>query len=164
MTMSLGDWLRNGWLGAHKTSPKEIFDLLGLADRDLRECQAGGLGPDWRLAIAYNSALQSATAALAAAGYRAARDGHHYRVIQSLAFTIGADVDLIAKLDAFRKKRNISDYELSGSVSDQEAQEMLAIATALRKVVGGWLKENYPEFVSNVFPARPRPRSRRGPR
>lgn len=55
--MSLGDWLRNGWLGAHKTSSKEIFDLLGLADRDLRECQAGGLGPDWRLAIAYNSAL-----------------------------------------------------------------------------------------------------------
>lgn len=61
-------------------------------------------------------------------------------------------MDLIAKLDVFRKKRNISDYELSGSVSDQEAQEMLAIATALRKVVGGWLKENYPEFVSNVFP------------
>jgi len=48
---------------------------LRLAERDLRECQAAGLSPDWRLAIAYNAALQSATAALAAAGYRAARDG-----------------------------------------------------------------------------------------
>ncbi len=43
------------------------------------------------MSIAYNAALQTATAALAAAGYRATRDSHHYRVIQSLAFTIGAD-------------------------------------------------------------------------
>ena len=145
--MNLDDWLQNGWIGAHRTSPTEIIDLLGLADRDLRECQATGLSPDWRLAIAHNSALQSATAALAAAGYRAARDGHHYRTIQSLAFTIGADGDLIAKLDAFRKKRNISDYERSGSVSAQEAREMLVLARSLKKTVEDWLKENHSKLL-----------------
>jgi hypothetical protein len=50
--------------------------------------------------IAYNAALQAATAALAAAGYRASRDAHHYRVIQSLKETIGADASVVTTFDA----------------------------------------------------------------
>jgi hypothetical protein len=145
--MSLDDWLRNGWLIEQKPSPREITDLLRIADRDLKECQHAGLSSDWRLAIAYNAALQSATAALSAAGYRASRDSHHYRVIQTLAHTIGADADLVAKLDAFRKKRNISDYERSGAVSAQEAREMFTLARRLRKSVGIWLKKNHTELL-----------------
>jgi len=145
--MSLRDWLRNGWLIEHETSRQEIIELLRIADRDLRECQAAGLSPDWRLAIAHNSALGSATAALSAAGYRATREGHHYRIVQSLAYTIGADADLIARLDGFRKKRNISDYEQSGAVSAQEANEMFLLARMLRKSVGDWLKKNYPKLL-----------------
>ena len=80
--MSLRDWLRNGWLIEHRTSPQEIGDLLAVADRDLHDCRSGGLSADWRLNIAYNAALQAATAALAAAGYRPAREMHHFRVIQ----------------------------------------------------------------------------------
>jgi hypothetical protein len=113
----------------------------------LRECQAEGLSPDWRLAIAYNSALQSATAALAAAGYRAVRDGHHYRVIQALVYTIGADADFVATLDAFRKKRNISDYERSGSVSAQEATEIFELARSLKKIVEARLKKEHPTLL-----------------
>ena len=63
--MSLKDWLKNGWLVEHKTSPQEITDLLGVMDRDLADCETPGLSPDWRLNIAYNAALQAATAALA---------------------------------------------------------------------------------------------------
>ncbi len=102
--MSLSDWARNGWIVEHQCSPEEIADLLGVADRDLADCAVRGLSDDWRLAIAYNAALQCGTAALAAAGYRAARDAHHFRVIQSLTYTIGADAKLVAQLDAFRKK------------------------------------------------------------
>src|SRR5467141_771495 len=109
--MSLSDWLKGGWLTEHKSSAREIADLLNLADRDLADCRVVGLSADWQLNIAYNAALQSATAALAAAGYRAGRDAHHYRVIQSLAFTAGADRALIAQLEQFRKKRNIGGYE-----------------------------------------------------
>jgi hypothetical protein len=67
----LQDWARNGWLTEHQSSPQEIADLLALADRDLNDCRAKGSSEDWQLAIAYNAALQSATAALAANGYRA---------------------------------------------------------------------------------------------
>jgi len=40
MRLILDDWLRNGWLVEYETSPQEIAELLRIADRDLRECQA----------------------------------------------------------------------------------------------------------------------------
>jgi hypothetical protein len=99
--MSLRDWVQYGWLTEHQSSREEIRNLLGLADRDLRACQAKGLDADWRFAIAYNAALQAATAALAASGYRAGRDSHHYRVFQSLEHTIEAEQELIHRLVPF---------------------------------------------------------------
>ena len=126
--MSLKNWLANGWLIEHKTSPQEITGLLEVADRDLKDCRSPGLSSDWQLNIAYNAALQAATAALAAAGYRASREAHHYRVIQSIAYTIGAEPNLVNQFDQFRKKRNISGYELSGAISQQEANEMISLA------------------------------------
>jgi hypothetical protein len=95
----LKDWLKNGWLVAHKPTKREIQDLLGVADRDLHDCQAAGLSADWRLNIAYNAALQLATASLAAAGFRAARESHHFRVIQALEHTIGAEQKLLDRYD-----------------------------------------------------------------
>jgi hypothetical protein len=35
----------------------------------------------------------------------------HYRVIESLASTMGVDAKRIARLQSYRKKRNISNYE-----------------------------------------------------
>jgi hypothetical protein len=121
--------------------------LLALADRDLRNCQVKELDADWRFAIAYNAALQAATAALAAAGYRAARELHHYRVIQSLELTIGTDPKLILKFDAFRKKRNLSSYELGGTVSRKEAEEMIALARKLRTEVERWIEKKHPSLL-----------------
>lgn len=145
--MSLSDWLEKGWLVKHRPNRREIKELLGIADRDTADAQAEGISTDTRLSIAYNAALQLAVAALAAAGYRAGREAHHYRVIQSLAFTIGANTDLIDQLDGFRKKRNISDYERAGAVSEHEAEEMLTLAKTLRDTVTVWLKNNHPELV-----------------
>ncbi len=146
--MSLKDWLSNGWVSDHKTSSREIRDLFDVADRDLRDCQSSGLSADWKLNIAYNAALQVATAALAAAGYRAGREAHHYRAIQSLAHTIKADGSLIAQFDQFRKKRNIGGYERIGVVSDQEAEEMLTLARSLRKEAEKWIQKEYPTLLA----------------
>ena len=73
---------------------------------------------------------------------------HHYRVIGSLAYTLGVGADLINKLDKFRKKRNISDYEIARSVSEGEAREMLRLANEVRDKVGAWLKKVHPELLS----------------
>jgi len=145
--MSLADWERNGWLIGHRTSPNEIRDLLAVVDRDLADSEARGLSPDWRMNIAYNAALQAATAALAAAGYRASRDQHHYRVIQSLRETLGADLKTINTFDAFRKKRNVTGYERIGLVSDADAEAMRALAIKLRDGVVAWLERDHPELL-----------------
>ena len=109
--------------------------------------QVKGLPADWRLAIAYNSGLQSATAALAAAGYRASRDNHHYRVSQALEFTVAPDRKLIDTLDGFRK-RNLSNYDAAGAVSDREADEMLQLAKSLRRHVETWIRRAHPELMT----------------
>ena len=146
--MSLRDWEANGWLVEHGATASEIHDLLSISDRDFADSQVRELSADTRMSIAYNSALQAATAALVACGYRPSRGGQHYRVIQSLALSIGADANTVALLDRFRKKRNISDYERAGSVSDHEVQEMLSLAEAVRKDVRAWLKAKYPELLN----------------
>lgn len=147
--MSLQTWLQNGWLVQHATSPEEIANLLAIADRDLAACQVKQLPSDWRFAIAYNAGLQAATAALAAAGYRASRDNHHYRVIQSLEFTTAPGRKFIDTLDGFRKKRNVSSYDVAGSVSDKEADEMFQLAMTLRAGAEKWIRATYPELLKS---------------
>jgi hypothetical protein len=145
--MILNDWLEKGWLVKHRPDRRETRELLGIADRDITDAQAKEISTDTRLSLAYNAALQLAIAALAAAGYRASHEAHHYRAVQSLALTISASTDLVDQLDTFRKKRNISDYERAGAVSDQEATEMLTLANKLRELITAWLKNNHPHLI-----------------
>lgn len=145
--MSLHDWQVNSWLTEHKTSPEEIASLLAIVERDLANAAIAGLSTDWKLNIAYNAALQAATAALAAAGYRAAREQHHYRTIQSLAHTLEWRAERVNQFDRFRKKRNIGGYETAGLVSDREAREMLELAAKLHDEVRIWLRASHPDLL-----------------
>jgi hypothetical protein len=150
--MSWQTWLKTGWLAQHQPSRQEITDLLAVVAPDWQDRTAKGLSPDWRLNIADNAALQSATAAFAASGFRAAREAHHVRVIQSLAFTIGADTAVVDQRDLFRQQRNIggserTGLERTGTVSHQEAQEMNQRAKQLRSTVEAWLKQTAPQLL-----------------
>jgi len=146
--VSLQNWLAQGWIREHRTSPEEIASLLAVADRDLANAQIETLAAEWRLIIAYNSALRTATAALAAAGFRIyTQVSHHYYGIESLGFTIGLEARLITQFDRFRKKRNLSAYEQSGAVSEQEATEMTVLARDLRSRVQEWLTKNHPDLL-----------------
>lgn len=145
--MSLAAWLRNSWLVEHKTSVQEIAGLLAIVERDLANAKLAGLADDWKFNIGYNAALQSATAALSAAGYRAGREQHHYRTIQSLFLTIGWPAAKVDRFDRMRKKRNIASYETAGVVSEREAREMYELATLLRDDVLAWLKKEHPALM-----------------
>lgn len=146
MLMSLKDWEKFGWLKRHQASRNEVADLLAIADRDLGAAKTPGLNTDWSFNIAYNAALQLATAALAACGYQAERSNHHFRVIDSLPLTLGTDAATVRKFDIFRKKRNISDYERAGTVSAEEAREMSVLAQKLREDLVVWLDTTHPEL------------------
>src|SRR4030043_201436 len=147
MKMSLQSWLENGQIRAHQTSKSEITELFKAVDRDLADSQVQGLSADRRFATAYNAALLVATMALAANGYRAQQEGHHYWSIRSLAFTLELDTITINQLNAFRRKRNIADYERVGMASEQEIKSIVALAKKLRVIVMEWLKKNHPELI-----------------
>jgi uncharacterized protein (UPF0332 family) len=147
MKVSLEDWLNEGRLKAHTTDQKEIEQLFAVFKRDMADAQAEALSTDRRFTTAYNAALMVARAALAASGYRTSGEGNHYWTIQSLAFTLQPDIKSIKKFNKFRKKRNISDYEMTGMVSEQEVGEMLSLAQDLRAAVEKWLHEHHPELM-----------------
>ena len=147
MKVSLQDWLNEGHLKAHKTSRKEIELLFAVFERDIKDAGTEDLSADGRFTTAYNAALMAARAALAASGYRTSGEGGHYWTIQSLAFTLQLDTSAITKFNKFRQKRNISDYEMIGMVSEQEVSEMVALAKTLHETVVAWLKNNHPQLI-----------------
>ncbi len=116
--MTLQRSLEISWIRPHETSREEIGELLAIADRDIGQSQTPGLGPEWRFGIAYNAALQLATAALAAAGYQAERQNKHQRTIECLAWTVGLSSSEVALLDLCRRKRHTNVYEQIGALSD----------------------------------------------
>jgi len=100
------------------------------------------------LSLAYNAITASATAVLAAAGYRTARGGsEHYHGIQALEFTIDKGKKLIQRIDNLRKKRNQSSYEVSGAVSEGEAESAFSLALQVRGEVEKWIKTHHPELL-----------------
>jgi len=149
MSTTLDVWASSGSLQRHATSREEIADLLSVVDRDLAESQTPGLSDDWKLAIAYNAALQAAKAALAASGFRVSPNekGHHYRLVESLRYTVeapGRDVDLLQRM---KKKRHVSDYEVAGAVSEHEGREMYELALRIRDPVFHWLRKQHLDLL-----------------
>jgi len=128
---------------AHQASVEEITDLFAVVDRDLVDAAVPRLSPDWRLGISYNAALQLATLALAAAGYRPGRERAHERAILSLRETVGVSPATVDLLDAVRRKRNQSNYERAGTTSAAEAAELHNAVAELRGAVVRWLKKNH---------------------
>ena len=122
--MSLDEWVQHGWLRRHQTTRAEVRALLAKVERDLKASAIEDLDVDRRFTIAYQAALGACSIALIAAGYEAAKgESGHYRTIESLTQTTGAEPSVVRRLDAFRKKRNVSAYEAAGTISDREASE-----------------------------------------
>jgi hypothetical protein len=72
---------------------------------------------------------------------------HHRYLIESLLFTVQAETKLVNQLDRFRKKRNISAYEQSETVSDHEATAMINLAREVHSLVQVWLAKHHAELL-----------------
>lgn len=147
MKMSLQKWVEYGWLRSHKSSNKEIADLLRIIDRDLQDA-AGEISSDWRFGIAYNAALKLCTILLYAEGYRPEKTLQHYRTIQSLPVILGKKHEQDAKyLDTCRSKRNVAEYDYVGGVTEEDVSELIGYVNELRGEVLRWLNDRHPEML-----------------
>ncbi len=146
--MSLADWAKNGWLRTHKSSKEEIANLLEIIERDLKDASAKGLSDDWKFGIAYNAALKLCTILLHSSGYRPEKNLAHYRTLQSLTLILGekykSDADY---LDTCRKKRNETEYDFAGNVSEDEVLEIMQFCNELKVDVLVWLNKNHKNLV-----------------
>jgi hypothetical protein len=146
--MSLRELLADGRLRAHTSSVREVAELLRVVDRDLADAAIPELSTDRRFATAYNAVLQLATIALHAAGYRAAGAGHHWATFHVLPEVIGGqELGRADYFDNCRSKRNVTDYDRAGEISESEADELLAEARLFREDLLVWLSKNHPALV-----------------
>ena len=145
--MNLKDLLNQGRLRQHKTSKKEIENLLALVRRDITDAKVEGLSSDRRFACAYNAVLQLATILLYCKGYEPEGLGHHFTVFQTMKIIMGTDYyELADYFDSCRSKRNITDYDYAGGISDSEAEELIKDAERFLEVTLNWLNKNYTVF------------------
>jgi hypothetical protein len=148
--MTLESWQENGWLRPYNTSKQEVKTILELVERDLADASKVEVSKDWRFNIAYNAGLQLATLVLYAAGYRTGRgESKHYRIIQALPLVMGQRFSATRDYpDSCRRKRNVSEYDAVGSISQKEVEDLLQTVTEFKVEVETWLKQNLPD----IFP------------
>lgn len=143
--MSLENWAKNGWLRPHQTNRQQIADLLAIVERDLTDARNTSVSADWQFGIAYNAALKLCTILLYVSGYRPEKNLAHYRTLQALPLILGTDRDDDADyLDACRAKRNTAEYDVAGTVSQSEADELRDYAVMLQADVLSWLQTGHP--------------------
>jgi hypothetical protein len=148
MMKSLKRLHSEGRLVRHKTSKKEIENLLQLVRRDIKDAKVKGLSTDRKFATAYNAVLQLGMILLYCAAYRTKGAGSHFTVFQAMKGILGKDyAELADYFDACRSKRNITDYDYAGAISKKESKELINEAIEFQKFVLKYLKDNFPHLL-----------------
>lgn len=132
---------------AHSTSKQELDDLRDVIERDLADAAIAALSADRRFATAYNAALQTATMAVACAGYKTSGLGHHQTTFEAAELAVGvSSAPLTAYFDTCRRKRNTVDYDRAHVATETEATEILKRANDFLTLTETWIAQNYPAF------------------
>ena len=133
---TLTDWAKNGWLIPHRPSAREMEGLIAIVERGRRDSAVAELSRDSRLVLLFSAGLKLADAALRLAGYRAVREGHHYRVIAALPLSLGIEFAEDAEvLERVRVLRNKADYEAAGFATDADIDELREVVERLLPAV-----------------------------
>ena len=140
MTMRSQRLSDNPRLRPQPATAGEIADLFKVVERDLGDARVEALSADRRFATAYNAALQLATIALRAEGFRTRGEAHHRTTIEALSLILGSDVEGTADyLDACRSRRNTVDYDGIGVATEADVAELLREVERLKAAVTEWL-------------------------
>jgi hypothetical protein len=152
MRVTFESWVKHSWLEALPSDAAEIARLLAIADArlvDYQKAVKGGLSTDVQLALAYDAARSSASAALRAAGYRVVRgNDEHYRTLEALEFSVDPEKKMIRALDTLRRKRNTGAYDDYGLVAQGEADLAGKLAVQVRKKVEDWIRKQHPDKMA----------------
>jgi hypothetical protein len=147
--MTLPEWaeLHRADLVAEVPRAEAVSALAAVAAREIRDAETVE-SDDGRLGHAHTACLATAAAALAASGYRVRQGSmaHRWRLIESLEYTLGLAPAEVKHLQDNRRKRSLSVYERTGTITRTEAAAALAIARQVRERFVIWLSREHPEL------------------
>jgi HEPN domain len=103
---------------------------------------------DARIGFAHAAVIALAAASLAAEGYRAGRERHHERLIDSLRYTVGAESQVLKGLHDIRRARHAVTYEQVRDASTEEVEEIIRRARQVRRAVATWLRRRHPDLLT----------------
>ncbi len=103
---------------------------------------------DARVGFAHAATVAVAAAALAAEGYRAGKERHHERLLDSLRPTLNIDLRLLKQFHDVRRSRNAMTYEAVGETAPEEAEAILVRAQGIRNSVASWLRARHKDLLA----------------
>ena len=74
------------------------------------------------------------------------KPGHHQTAIQSLVHTFGVENAVLARLDALRRQRNLTEYS-GDTVPESAVEECVRQGESLRSRALEWLTANRPDLI-----------------
>ncbi len=136
------DIIREGGL-TEAERRKRASDTFKMALRDLEDAQVADLSTDRRHNCAYEAARGGAEAIMTAEGYRSGGEvGRHVSVMIFLRTAFdGRWRREAVRFDRARRKSNYTQYGRAGTISETEADEVLALASRFLSEVRAWLAE-----------------------
>jgi hypothetical protein len=125
----------------------EIDNLRSIVKRSLSDVAASGLSADARFIMAYDAARTLSLIVVRAAGYRPRMVGGHYNTFVALEEADPAFAALSAYFDGCRIKRNASEYDFAGGVSDTDAEGLLKAVQQFAVDAEAWVKTHHPPLA-----------------
>lgn len=128
-------------------SKSELDKLRSIVARSLKDAAAANLSVDAKFLMACDAARTLAQMIVRAEGYRPRSSAGHYNTFLALEEADASFAKLSAYLDGCRIKRNACEYVSAGSISETDAQELLATARRFAIECEAWIKKRHAGLV-----------------
>ena len=132
---------------AEPATKAELDALRSIVARSFADLQTTGLSTDIQFVLAYDAARTLSLMVVRAEGYRPRPVAGHYNTFQALQAADPRFVPQAHYFDVCRSKRNQSEYDFAGGVSDTESGQLRAMVAQFATDVEEWIRTRHPNFV-----------------
>jgi hypothetical protein len=145
--MTWAELLAKKTVSAIPPTKEELDNLRSIVARSLGDVTAPGLSADSRFIMAYDAARTLSLIIVRASGYRPRTVGGHYNTFLALEAADPVFAKMSAYFDGCRMKRNTSEYDFAGGVTDTDATALLSAVETFAQDAEAWVKARYPHLA-----------------
>lgn len=127
----------------HKFTTRDLEQYIAIAVAKLQDAKVEGHTDDTTFTLAYDAVRAAADAVMAAEGYRPkSGEGQHAAVFEFLEEVgDGRWEEEAGRFNRARRKRNVSQYDRFGLISETQAAALVTDAEAFITEVEDWLQQ-----------------------